>query len=321
MSARGTALLAAVGAIGLTLAQFVAPARDWYHSWQYAALLAIALAAIVGYAWPAWRGADGTAGKRLAWAMLGALAVGIAGLLSGLIGPDTVTVIGTPGTVTPLPDLGAAAFFPAVDAQSLARGETSVTLRRRNAPSVEIGERPVPLGLAIVFTRARPAGYVVARDAAGNRLTVTQPNNSSFLSPVILFRESQPIRGQTYPMDTLAVPAAQRIVRVLYFSAADLAALRRDNPGAASGESVVLSVTDEAGRQRGLTMAPSGSAARVGDLTLSVTLGRYPVLVVASAPQPAVTLAGTIVFVLAALWAALPGGGAALRVKDQACPT
>jgi hypothetical protein len=307
VNARGTALLLALLTIGLTLAQDIAPARDWYHSWQYATILALAILVMIGYAWGARAGSDGPGGKQLALAMVGAVAVGIAGLLSGLIGPDTLTVIGTPGTVTPLPDLGVAAFFAPAGPESLLRGDATVTLRRRGDEPLDVGTRPLPLGMSVLFTSLRPAAFVVARDANGNRLTVTQPNNASFLSPVVLFRASQPIRDKTFPMDTVAVPAAHRIIRVLFFGADDLAAFRHGLPGP-GGDGAVLSVADDAGNERGLTIAASGRETTVGGMRLTVTLGRYPVLVVASAPQPAVTIAGCVLFVIAAAWGLIVGG-------------
>jgi hypothetical protein len=259
------------------------------------------------YAWRARGGSDGAPGKRLAVAMIGAIAVAVAGLLSGLIGPDTVTVIGTPGTVTPVPDLGVAAFFSATDPDQLTRSAATVTLRRLGAPAIEVGARPVPVGLAVAYTQARPAAYVVAQNAHGDRMTLTQPNNPSFLSPVILFRQTQQIHDRTFPLDAFAVPGAQRIVHVLYATPADVAAFRRgqaagvpDEPGA------ILAVADDAGGQRGIAMATSGRPVDVGGLRITVTLGTYPVLQLASAPQPFVMAGGLIVFLAACAWSLFP---------------
>jgi hypothetical protein len=304
MTPRATAILLALVAIGLTIAQDVWPARDWYHSWQYITLLALAIIVMTGYAWNARDGSDGVAGRRLGLAMIGAIATAVAGVLSGLIGPDTVTVVGSPGTVTPVPDLGAAAFFAGVDPASLARNDPVITLRRRGADPIDIGSQPTLDGLSVVFTQMRPAAYVVARDEHGNRLTVTQPNNPSFLSPVLLFRQQQQIRDKTFPMDTFATPAVNRIARVLYFSAADLAAFRHGLPGSRDAAGAVLSVADNAGNTRGLTIAASGLPVNVAGLQITITLGMYPVLVIASAPQPAVMIGGIVLFVLGCVWAA-----------------
>jgi len=307
VSARATAIAFAILAIALTLAQFAVPARDWYHSWQYTVILAIAIVVMFAHAWRAWRGGDEPRGKRIALALAGALAVAVAGLLSGLIGPDTVTVLGTPGTVTPVGDIGAAAFFPQADPQTLPRGDATVILRRRGAGPIEVGSRPVPVGLSVAFTEMRPAAYVVVRDDRGDRLTITQPSNPSFLSPVILFRQSQLIHDRTFPLDTFAVPAAQRVVRILYFTAADLATFRRDADAPAPTEpGAILSASDDAGAQRGITMAASGRETAIGGLRVTVTLGSYPVLQIASAPQPYVTLGGLVLFFLAGVLAFVP---------------
>ena len=287
MSSRVAALAFAVAAIVLTAAQDALPGRDWYHGWQYATMLGLAIALMAGYAWGASRGGDGVRGRRLALAMAGAIAVGTCGLLAGLIGPDTVTVVGSPGTVTPVPDLGVAAFFASADPATLTRGDASVMLRRRGAEPLVVGRRPLPYGLSVLFVQTRPAAYVVARDERGNHLTVTQPNNPSFLSPVLLFRQSQTLRDKTYPMDTIAIPAQHRVVRVLDF-----------------GETgTVLAASDDAGASKGIVIAPSGRPVTIAGLQLTITRGTYPVLLVAAAPQPYVSLVGLALFVGAGLWA------------------
>ena len=302
MNARATAITFAVLAILLTLAQDVFPARDWYHGWQYISVMAIAVVVMTAFVFRVWRGR--ATGRRLAFALAGAIAVGIAGLLSGLIGPDTVTVIGAPGTVTPVPDINAAAFFPTADPQSLARGDATVTVRKRDTSAIAVGSHPVPIGLSVAFTETRPAAYVVARDKDGNRLTVTQPNNPSFLSPIVVFRQSQEIHGTTFPLDTIAVPGMHRVVRILYFSPAELAATKHETKEGDAG--VILSVTDDAGQQKGLTMVPSGTTAEIDNVRYNVTLGRYPVLNVASAPQPFTVVIGLLVFIAAGFWSRVP---------------
>jgi hypothetical protein len=304
VNARATAIAFALLAIVLTVAQDVYPARDWYHGWQYTTILAIAILVMFMHTLRAWRGGDGPNGKRIAVALAGAIAVAVAGLLSGLLGPDNVTVFGTPGTVTPVPDLGAAAFFAPADPQTLPRGDATVTLRRLNASPVDVGAKPVPIGLWIAFTQLRPAAYIVVRDDRGNRLTITQPNNPSFLSPVILFRQTQQIHAQTFPLDTFAVPALQRVVHVLYFSPADLATFPHDPSATLPTEpGAILSVSDDAGAQHGIILAMSGREVAIGGLHVTLTLGTYPVLQLASAPEPWVVILGLALFLLAGTWA------------------
>ncbi|HYZ17313.1 MAG TPA: hypothetical protein VE591_12970, partial [Candidatus Acidoferrum sp.] len=225
MTGRVTAVVVAAIAIALVLAQDLAPRTALYHTWQYALALAIALAIVLLYANGARRGEEGVSGKRLAVAMLGAAVIDLAGLASGLMGPDTASVIGTPGTVSPIPALGAAAFFAPADADGIARGDGAVTLRRRNAPEIAVGSGSRhALGESIVYLEQRPAAYIDAYDEKGAHLTVTQPTNPSFLSPVLLFRDTQKIAGTTVPFDTFATPARKRMLRALYFTPKQLAA-------------------------------------------------------------------------------------------------
>lgn len=295
MNARQTAILVALGAIGLTLAQDVRPGFDLYHTWQYAALMTIAIIVLMTYAASARRGADGAAGRRIAVGIIGALTIAVGGLLSGLIGPDTITVGGSPGTVTPVPDLQAAVFFGSADPETIARGDATVSLRQKGTDPIAVptGGR-LFLGTSILYLTARPAAYIVARDARGNRLTVTQPTNPTFLSPVLLFPQNQPLRDKSYPLDTFAVPGLQRIVRALYFSADDAQTFNRLG---SKQPALVLSVNDDSGKAIGLTIAPSGREAAVGDLHVTATLGTFPQLIVASAPHPALLIIGLLIFI------------------------
>ncbi|GAC1415107.1 MAG: hypothetical protein NVSMB5_03900 [Candidatus Velthaea sp.] len=302
MTARATALAVAVMAIAVVVLQDVRPGLDFYHTWQYAAALSIAIIVIAAYALGARRGADGRAGKRLALGMAGALAVSIAGLLSGLIGPDTITVGGSPGSVTPVPDLGAAAFFGQADAPTIARGDGTVTLRKKNAAAIPVSPSGnVYLGTSIAYLRTKPAAYIVAHDASGNHLTITQPNAATtFLSPVLLFPNTQPIKDKNYPLDTFAMPATHLIARALFFTADDAATF---NHLGAHVPALVLSMNEDGGKTVGLSIAPSGREVSIGGVKITATLGSYPVLMVASAPHPAVLIGGMLLF-LGALVAA-----------------
>ncbi|MFN2460215.1 MAG: hypothetical protein ABR591_05965 [Candidatus Velthaea sp.] len=294
MTARGIALAAGMFAMALTVAQDVRPGLDVYHTWQYAAALALAAVVIAAYVRRALRGKDGPAGSRVAVGLCGALLVLTGGLVSGLIGPDTITVSGSPGTVLPVADLGAAASFGEADAATVARGAGAISLRRSDGSEFAVPPtRPLYLGTSIAYRTTRPAAYVVARDARGNRLTVTQPAGGAFLSPVLLFPQRQPIRDKTYPLDTFALPAVHRIVRALYFSAADAAAFNRV---AASSAALVLSVNDDAGKQLAISVALSGREVETANVRVTATAGTYPQLAVAAAPHPALLLGGLLIF-------------------------
>jgi hypothetical protein len=322
VSARVAALAVALLAIALVLAQDVHPQTGLYHTWQYALALAIALVVVLAYANGARRGTDGLVGKRLAWAMLGPAAVTVAGMASGLLGPDTATVIGTPGTVNPIPALGAAAFFSPADAASIERGGGGVVLRRRGAAEVGLdGAARRVLGESLVYLEPRPAAYVEAFDERGAHLTITQPTNSSFLSPVLLFRERQRIGEISVPLDTFAAPAQKRVVRALYFTPAELAGFQHVASAAAGGRpALVVTVADDAGHPLGITLVPSGRDTAVAGIRVRATLGTYPALAIAAAPPSWVLAAGIALFVLGVVWAglALRGGRAAALSEPAA---
>ena len=309
MSSRIAALVVAAIAIGLVLAQDFAPQSALYHTWQYALSLAIALAVIVAYAYGARRGADGVAGRRLLLAMAGAAIVDVAGIASGLLGPDTASIAGTPGTVVPIPSLGAAAFFAQADAAAIARGDAVITLRRRNAGEIALApsSRRVA-GESVLYLEPHSAAYLDVTDDRGAHLTITQPNNASFLSPVLLFHDRQRIGEVEVPFDTFAAPARHRIVRALYFTPRDLAQFGHADANIdRTRPALVLTVADDAGKPLGITLARSGSEAALGGIRVRATLGSYPTLAVASAPQTWALIVGVALFFAGILWSAFGG--------------
>lgn len=319
MTARGAALAVAGVAIGLALAQDLYPFTPLYHTWQYALALGIALAVLIAYAAGARRGEDGVAGKRLLVAIAGAATAAVAGLASGLLGPDTADVIGTPGTVTPVPALGAAAFFGAVDADGLGRGAAGVILRRRNAAEVALapGSRRV-LGESLVYLDPRPAAYVEAFDERGSHLTITQPTNTSFLSPVLLFRERQRIGAFDVPFDTFAAPARHRVVRALYFTPQQLVQFAHaDAVADKTHPALILTAADDAGKPLGIVLASSGQTVALGGIRVRATIGTYPALALAAAPATWALAAGIVLFACGIAWSASGRrGGGARRAGD-----
>jgi hypothetical protein len=305
MSGRLSAVAIALATIALVLAQDLFPRTALYHTWQYALALAIALVVVLLYANAGRRGEDGPGGKRLAIAMLGAAVVGIAGLASGLLGPDTAVIVGTPGTVTPVPALGSAAFFGAADADAITAGSGGITLRRRNASDIALGTGSrTLLGESLVYLEPRPAAYVDAYDAHGAHLTITQPTNPSFLSPVLLFRDTQRIGAISVPFDTFATPAQHRMLRALYFTPQQLAQF--SHGGVTGGRpGLVITADDDAGHSLGITLAPAGQDVMIGGIRLHATLGTYPALAVAAAPPTWALAVGIALFLFGVVWSSM----------------
>jgi hypothetical protein len=307
MSARVAGTAAAGVALALALTQDVLPGAAFYHRWQYALLLAAALAVVVASIVSALR-----SGSR--WAALalgGALLAGLAGLASGLLGPDTASVIGTPGTVAPIPALGAAAFFGAADAAAIGRGDATIVLRRPGKPALEVAAFGHRLdGESILGLEARPAAFVEAWDEHGAHLTITQPSNASFLSPVLLFRQRQKIGEFDVPFDVFATPGRGRIFHALFFTPRDLANFPHAVADTAH-PALILTVSDEAGKPLGIALAPSAKTIELGGVRVRATLGTFPALTIASAP-PAWALAGGLAL------SALGLAGGALSARRRA---
>ena len=289
MSPRVVALSSAIACIALVLAQDAAPTWLGFHTWQYAAALTLGAIAIGAYVNGARKGEDGNVGRRLVFAMAGALVIVAAGIASGLLGADTETVARAPGTVAPLPGVGAAAFFPVADAAGIAHGDARIGLRRRDAPALELGpgERRYVGGSALEVA-PQVAAYVEARTSRGERLTITQPTNAAFLSPVLLFTQQVRIAGKLLPADTFATPALHRQIKAFYFAKGTGGPAAEAHGGSNKVAAVLFAVDDDNGRLEpgGIGFAPSGTAVDLGGVRLRATVGTYPALIVSTVPYP-----------------------------------
>jgi hypothetical protein len=298
VSARTATLVAGFAACAIVVAQVLIPGRALFHTWQYALALGVLAYLLISYVAPAMRGNDGPVGKMVAVALLGALIVVADGLASGLLGPDTETIASAPGTIQPLPEIGAAAFFAGADPSTIESGRASVALRRRGQPDVVIqaGARRF-FGALLLGLRPKPAAYIDATDASGNHLTITQQTSGAFLSPVLLFKEQQPIMGKLHPVDGFQLPAVNRSVKAIYFDARDLARLHV--PADALGKPALLYdvFATSSNKSLGITLAPSGEPVRIAGVVVRATLGTYPELVISSAPEPYVMIFGLALFV------------------------
>lgn len=297
MSPRIVAALAAVVSITLVLVQYLAPQWAGFHTWQYSAALAIAGTAVGAYALGARRGEDGERGARLAISALGTLVIIVAGIASGLLGPDSQVIARAPGTVAPLGDVGAAAFFPIADPAAIARGDGHVLLRRRGAAEIDIapGQRRF-VGATAIELVPKIAAYVEARTQAGQHLTITQPTNSAFLSPVLLFSSEVAIAGKTLPSDAFAVPALHRQIKAFYFAKGAPGAAASAHGQAVGGASLLFAVDDDGGRlvPGGIGFAASGQQVDLGGLALRATLGTYPALAISAVPVPQALWVGAV---------------------------
>lgn len=304
---RPVALATTALVVALVAAQDVYPMWKFVHTEPYAVALAVAICVLVAYALRASKGRDGDAGRWLVLTAAGGLLVAVTGLASGLLGPDTQTLVRAPGSVAPLGDIGVAAFFPIADAGGIARGDATIELRRRRGGRIPVrdgGRRLV--GTAVLAAQRHLAAYVEAFDANGRHLTITQPTNAAFLSPVLQFPQTIAISGQTLPSDGFATPAVHRQITAVYISAKSGEAMNASR--LANQEVVLFSVRDDRGHQlpAGIGVVPSGSEAQIGDIRLRATIGSYPELIVGSAPHPLALAIGGACIVLGLAFGFIP---------------
>src|SRR5579862_3476416 len=222
--------------VAAVVVELLFPGKTVYHAgWYNVVLAAVAIVALAAGRRQLRRASDARLRLAVVAMMAGAGIVALAGVAGGLLAPDDQTFIGAPGQRLRVASLGVLTF-PLAGGDSAAAG--GVTLERPLHAAVTIGERPYYAGNFVLRATPRDVVYVEAADQRGNRLTVTQPSGSVFLSPVLLMEHRQRIAGMELPYDSFGVPAAQRVVKAVMFSAAQAAMLLRG--GARLGEPAVL---------------------------------------------------------------------------------
>jgi hypothetical protein len=275
------------------LVELVLPGRGVYHSGWYNVLLAALTIVAVAAGRYVMKGAkDLRARLAVPAALLGTVALGLAGVANGLFAPDNHGVVGAPGERVRVEELGTLAFPLASEDRAQA---AAVTLERPLHVPLAIGESPSYSGAFVLRALTRDVVYVEVSDLRGNRLTVTQPNGSVFLSPVLLMAHTQTIAGMDLPFDSFNVPAAQRAVKAVMFTPAQAAVMLHGTapPGAGA---VLFAVDDENDRviPHGIAVSAGGAPVRIDGLLLRGAITSYPEIEVASSPNISVVAIGSL---------------------------
>jgi len=137
---------------------------------------------------------------------------------------------------------------------------------------------------------AWPAAYVSAHSPQGRPETVTQPTGVAFVSPVLQFPATD---SDGLPLDGFAVPALHREVAVKYYPG--LPSRGIDIPF------VQLQIKEENGGALFTGVAVSGRPLAKAGVNLDFTLGKYPVVLMAGAPDPVLYGCGAALAVLGVL--------------------
>ena len=275
----------------MVVSQLILPGKAEYHAGWYNVLL-VALVAVAAIAARRYFAALQTSRARLAaWAVVaGAVICAAAGVASGLFGADTRTYVGAPGQRMRADDLGGSLVFPfAEDAGA------EVALERPLHRPIAIGGNARNAGSFILRARPREIVFVEARDARGNRLTITQPTGAVFLSPALLMQQRQTIAGMDLPFDSFAVPAARRIVKAVLLDPQQAAMLSQ--AAALPGKAAVLfAVDDENDRPlpHAIALSAGGRPAAAAGLILQGTVATYPAVEAVSSPALVAVAVGTL---------------------------
>jgi hypothetical protein len=274
-------------------AEIAFPGNPIYHTgWYNVALAALAIVVIVTGRTAYAKASKLRARLAILAVLIGATASGVAGLANGLFAPDNREIVGAPGQTVRVEALGALSFPLAGERPGSA---PMVTLERPFHAPLQIGDRPRNAGSFILRAQPRDVVYVEARDLHGNRLTVTQPNGTVFLSPVLLMQQHQNIAGMELPFDSFNVPAARRVVKAILFAPAQ-AAVVLHGTGAPGETAVLFAVDDENDRPlpQGIALSAGGRAVRIDGLRLKAAVAAYPQIEVLSAPNVAAVAIGTL---------------------------
>jgi hypothetical protein len=278
--------LLVAAAAGMTVAQEVFPGSSVFHAGWYNALnVALVVAALLQR-------------RKNTLALFGAAIVVLSGVAAGLMGPDTHAVVGSPGATVTDEQIGSAFGFPLaqpdVDPQAV-----TVTLRSGSS-LVAIGAHRRYWGGLILWQTPRVSVWVTAADAAGNRLTITQPTNGTFLSPVLSMQQSSVIGGMNVRYDSFAVPAERRTVKAVLFDAQQASSLGPQSPPN-GGPAVLFAVADRNDHPvpGGIGIVASGAQRKIGGLILGAQAGSYPAVVVASAPYLPALIVGLLLLLAA----------------------
>lgn len=296
-------LLAPLALLFMVLAQYVVTGRAVYHAGWYNALLLALL--VLSYAWQ--RGIakrDPQFRNATLLALAGIIAIGAGGLANGLFAPDDSTIVGSPGAAVAAPDLRGTLAFPLASSSAapifvaLQRGSSSLAIPSRGARFS---------GGFMLSESMRSVAGIDAADAGGHHLTITQPNGTAFLSPILMFAQKQPIANLNAPVpyDSFAVPAMHRIVSAVYLDPATAASMQAGGDGRAV---VLFAVDDEDGRPvaHGIGLARDGQTVLAGGLSLTPHVFSYPAVTLVAVPLPIVTVIG-LLLILAGVVVAFRG--------------
>jgi hypothetical protein len=293
-------LLGGLGALW-ALSAYPLANSTFLHTEKYAVVTLIFLALLVRLVvMRLRRGAASDAPREETIAEAGVALALCAALLCCLLAPEPRLFRGTPAQSLDLGGEGLQALFPtgvvALDAPEAMRVSLIAASDRRLTME---GQRPLLLRDRILSAEPHVIATVEARGMGGDRLTVTQPLGTAFLSPMLTFPTTTEVLGLPLPSDFFTIPSLGRTVRAFLVTSE----LMRDPRVArvSGGRAGVLwAVEDASGRvlAHGIGFAADGSPLKLAGVVLTPHLGLFPALRVASVPEPMPMIIGVTAYVM-----------------------
>lgn len=286
-----TIFVAGAALVLVALVEIAFAGKDLYHyGWFNVLLAALIVVALVALPRVLKRFSSGRARAAAIAVVVGGAVAGFAALASGLLGPDTQTVVAAPGASVRIDALGGSLVFPLV---RTAQAQSNVLLVQGNRSSEIVARRFA--GPFLLESFARDVVSVDVADSSGGHLTVTQPTGNTFLSPVLLMQSRQSIAGMNLPYDTFAIPAAHRVVKAVLFGPEETARL----PALAGAERAVLFDVEnqnEVSLKNGIGVARDGQRITLAGIELAPHIFSYPAIRIVSMPDVWIAIVAALIF-------------------------
>jgi hypothetical protein len=257
---------------------YLRPFEPLVHHWAFAVIATAAGIALLAQAIVGVRAGDATTRFAALGGLGGALLCATMVAAAFAAGPPHA-LTGSPGQITPARQGSSVAVrFPDLTPEQLRAGiaPDSVDVLDGNAvQTLHIGDT-VRVGQYVLNASQGPVALVRATTPDGRPVTITQPQAATFVSPYLFF----PGLHGDQRFDFFAVPPLHRSVTVAYYPF-----YRDETKGIVINTPFVLvQIAEENGNElfRGATI--SGRPIRKAGVVLTFTLGRYPVVMLSSAP-------------------------------------
>ncbi|MBC5806821.1 MAG: hypothetical protein ACR2KS_12450 [Candidatus Eremiobacter antarcticus] len=298
MRAACTALCLSIVVSAVATISELRPYSAGLHRWQYTLAVALAGLALGALLAPLLRRRTWTA-RAAAASAAGGIVTAIAFVAAELLAGPPQRVPVAPGENYRPPHSSLLLTFPAISPEALSANGVAQTIVLSSARTrwQLTPQQTVRIRSYVLRSDPWPAAYVSARSPHHEPETVTQPQNPAFVSPVLQFPSAD---KDGMLVDQFSVPALHREVSVKYYP--NLISRGIDVPF------VQFAIAQENGPTIASGVAVSGRPVSKGNMLLTFSLGTYPVVTIAGAPDPllygtglALSAAGIVGFLLGAL--------------------